>query len=419
MGARSDRTKKDAEQPAAPVWTYVEGERLTLHKGSGQAYLYLPDEGGRKRRFFCGKYFEDEERRVVSRRMLEYAARWIREYRVLGGPPLSVARSSISVAQLIERFLKHVEDYYGDSPQVVHYRSAVSVLVELYGSLPAAEFGPLKMAAARDAMVETDRWSRGTLNAHLGRIRRAFRWGVANEVVPAGVYEALRAVEGVRRGRTKARESKKVRPVGEEDVRAVLPYVSRQVAAMIQIQLFSGMRPGEVVTMRPRDVDRSETIWRYNPQSHKTAHLNREREIFLGPRAQGILTPYMLRSEDVYLFSPREAEAERLAVRHDARRTPITAGNAPGTNRQLNPKRTLRGHYDVAAYRRAIRRACEKAGVQVWSPHQLRHSAGTEIRRRHGIEAARIMLGHADAGVTQIYAEADRTTARKIAGEIG
>jgi integrase len=73
----------------------------------------------------------------------------------------------------------------------------------------------------------------------------------------------------------------------------------------------------------------------------------------------------------------------------------------------------------VASYRRAIRRACLKAGIPVWCPLQLRHSRGTEIRKRFGLEASQACLGHAELGVTQVYAEVDRDTARRVMGEIG
>ena len=79
-----------------------------------------------------------------------------------------------------------------------------------------------------------------------------FKWGVANELIPASVHHALLAVGGLRLGRCQARESEPVRPVPVEHVNAVLPHVSPQVAAMVRLQLLTGMRPGEVVVMRRR-----------------------------------------------------------------------------------------------------------------------------------------------------------------------
>ena len=36
---------------------------------------------------------------------------------------------------------------------------------------------------------------------------------------------------------------------------------------------------------------------------------------------------------------------------------------------------------------------CVKAGVEPWSPNQLRHAGGTEIRAKYGLETAKIVLG--------------------------
>jgi integrase len=75
--------------------------------------------------------------------------------------------------------------------------------------------------------------------------------------------------------------------------------------------------------------------------------------------------------------------------------------------------------YDDGAYRKPIRKACQKAGVPIWFPHPLRHSAASEVRRRFGLEASQAVLGHGERGTTQVYVEVDRTTAPRVMTEIG
>lgn len=75
--------------------------------------------------------------------------------------------------------------------------------------------------------------------------------------------------------------------------------------------------------------------------------------------------------------------------------------------------------YAPSAYGRAIKRAAEKAGVPHWSPNQLRHTRGTEVRKQFGLEAAQVVLGHAGANVTQVYAERDSDKAKDVALRIG
>ena len=54
--------------------------------------------------------------------------------------------------------------------------------------------------------------------------------------------------------------------------------------------------------------------------------------------------------------------------------------------------------------------------MPLWVPNQLRRSRLTDIRRLYGLEASRVCGGHREVGVTQIYAEQDRTLARKVVG---
>jgi integrase len=121
----------------------------------------------------------------------------------------------------------------------------------------------------------------------------------------------------------------------------------------------------------------------------------------------------------MHLFRPVDSEAKRLAEREAARKTPKSCSNRRGTNRVEGPKRTAGESYSVDSYRRAIARACQRAGVEQWSPHQLRHSAATEIRKVFGLEAAQIILGHSQADVTQVYAERDFTRGVEVAKRIG
>jgi integrase len=167
------------------------------------------------------------------------------------------------------------------------------------------------------------------------------------------------------------------------------------------------------------DVDRSGDVWEYRPESHKTEHCNRHRVIFIGPRAKEVLRPYLLREATAYCFSPAESERKRRAQIHEGRKTPLSRGNRPGTNRKTKPKRQPAYRYTADSYRRAVHRACKRAGVAKWSPNQLRHTAATEIRRRYGLEAAQVTLGHAKADVTQVYAERDLARAAQIMAEVG
>jgi integrase len=83
------------------------------------------------------------------------------------------------------------------------------------------------------------------------------------------------------------------------------------------------------------------------------------------------------------------------------------------------PRRQPGERYRTTSYSHAIRQARLRAGVAVWHPHQLRHSHATEVRKRFGLEAAQVALGHAQANVTEVYAERDLNLAVRVAAELG
>ena len=129
-------------------------------------------------------------------------------------------------------------------------------------------------------------------------------------------------MEGLRRGRSDAKETEPVKPVLESYVEAVLPYVPPQVAAMVQLQMCSGARPGEVIIMRPCDITLTKSgVWVYRPESHKTEHHGRERRIYLGPRAREILRRWLDRDPEAYCFSPAEAAIAQRAKCKKKRKT--------------------------------------------------------------------------------------------------
>jgi integrase len=175
-------------------------------------------------------------------------------------------------------------------------------------------------------------------------------------------------------------------------------------------------------------------VWTYRPSAHKTAHHGKSREVYIGPKGQAQLQPYLKAKPAAFLFDPREAEAERSEKRREERQTPLTPSQKARDKR--TDARTGKGErYTVASYRRAIARACDKAfpapegleGKKLaawqkehrWHPHQLRHNAATALRKSHGIEAAQVQLGHESADMTSEYAEQDKAKAQLAMREVG
>lgn len=73
---------------------------------------------------------------------------------------------------------------------------------ELYGKTLADEFGPLKLKALREHLVEQG-LCRNDTNKRIGRIKRVFKWAVSEELISSQVHEALSTVTGLKFGRTR------------------------------------------------------------------------------------------------------------------------------------------------------------------------------------------------------------------------
>lgn len=403
-----------------------------LHKPSGQARVILDG-----RHVYLGPHGCAESR--------EKYARLIAEQFRPGGGDEAVSSTAIagrnypdlSINEMLLRYTDFAERYYVKDGKPTHevdnLKYAMGSLRTLYSHTLARDFGPRALKSLQQYMVENDDLARKVINGRINRIRRIFKWAVSEELVPPTVLEALRAVPGLRLGRCSARETEPIRPVPDDWVEATLRFLPPQVADMVRLQRLTGMRPGDVVLMRPCDIDRTGDLWVYEPAEHKTLYLGRRRQIPLGPKAKAIVAEYLNTCDPGgYFFSPAEVmEWRREQKRQNSTRTTkrfpsevrrLARDKAARRRRQSRRKPGVR--YDARAYYSAIMyglSTAKKAGLEIphWHPNQLRHSRGTEVRRRHGLEGAQVVLGHARANITEVYAERDLLLAKKIAKKTG
>ena len=391
------------------------------HKGTGQAFVQV-----KGRRFYLGKHNSPASKEAYARFVAEIAAKPV-------SVPIAPTKASdvqVTVVELAAAYLDFAEGYYvkdgrptGELPVI---RRALIIVNELYGRQPAVEFGPLALRAVQQKLIQ-DHYARKTVNHFVAVIRRLFRWAASQELISVVTYQALTTVPGLKKGRSAAREPDPVRPVADEVVDATLPFLPKVPADMVRFQRLTGCRPTEVCTIRPIDVDRSGEVWLYRPASHKTSHRDLDRVVFIGPKAQQILLPYLLRDAQTYCFSPADSEAHRHAEQREQRKTRLQPSQV--NRRKRHAVRTPKAFYTKDSFNRAIRRAVDKANASrakqgsdllpVWHPNQLRHSTATEIRRQFGLEAAQVILGHTTANTTEIYAERDLSLARDVIRKIG
>ncbi len=398
--------------------------KYRLHRPSGQAVVTI---NGRD--FYLGPHGKPESRAEYERLVGEWMA--------AGRRLPTVEAADLSVNELLVGYLRWCEGYYGAaSKEPANIKLAIRPLAKLYGHTPAVNFGPLSLKVVREEYVR-GRICRNEVNKRCGRIVRVFKWGVENELVPPSVHQALRAVPGLRLGRCEARESEPVRPVPETYIDAIQPHVLPPVWAMIQLQLLTGMRPGEVVAIRGRNLNMTGRVWTYSPDRHKTAWHGHQRTIYFGPKAQEVVRPWLKTDLNAVLFSPAEAVSKLYADRTIRKTKAQTFATLLRREREerRRQRRRPKEMYNVGSYGRAIARGCEKADaaahkadpsipketviVPSWHPHQLRHNAATRLRKEFGLDVARVILGHRSTAVTEIYAEVDHGKALEVMQRVG
>lgn len=321
----------------------------------------------------------------------------------------------VTVADLVRAFHSHAKQYYRrpdgkPTSEVRGFRLSLDPLVKLHAARPVDEIRARDVKAILDAWVRKGH-TRPTINQMLGRIKRCFEWGAAEELVDEDTAARVKLVKGLRAGRTDAPENEEVLPVPEADLAKVLGWLdarplpkkegasdrARQLAAMVRLQNLCGCRPEEACSIRAGEVLKGELrlgkrvvplpegVWVYFPQWSKTVWRGKKVFYTLGPQAQAVLTPWL----------EGKAEEEHLFC---ANRSPC---------------------WHPSSYAHAIARACERAGVTPWSPGRLRHNFLTRADRASNLVLASASVRHSSLETTLIYIERDLPAVAELAKRIG
>jgi len=327
-------------------------------------------------------------KKLSRKKAYDAYTRWLAE-EFYANLAVSDPSTTMTVRSLVARYQAHADAYYLDrdgkpTGEARNIAYATKHLAAEYPDHAAHTIGLKEMRAVRDKMIAAD-LCRNVINQRINKTRRMFRWAAGQDLIPDGEWMKLAHLEPLPPGRSKAKESEPVLPVPQAHIDKVLAELPGTHAAMVQVQLLTAMRPGELCAMRGVDIQQSGDIWWYTPVSHKTAWRGKAREIAVGPQARAILADWLCPG---YLWKP----TRRAAVQQ---------------------------HITSNAYLWAIYRACDRAKVDRWSPNQLRHNALTAIRREAGLEAAQAVGGHAKADTTEIYAERNKELAAEIARRVG
>lgn len=289
-----------------------------------------------------------------------------------GDLPTSQVSASLTVAELVERFLAHARrDYSKDSKEPLYLEYASRELVGLFGPVAADQIRPAELRAVRAAMLASV--CRKTANRRTTQIVRIFRWGVQEGIIDVGTWKALESVDPIQPGREGSIDYEPIGPVSDEHFRVVAESVSPIMRDAMTVHRATGMRSGELLSMSPSQVDMSGPDWLYHPVHHKTKKRQKDRIVGI-PRD---VVPILL---------------ERMPASPESPFFPIK----------------------VNSYYNAVKRACEKAKIPQWHPHQLRHALATDVKTICGEEAAATLLSVSSEKTARVYARVTDENVRRI-----
>lgn len=395
---------------------------IVFHKASGRDVVFLRQPDGRRTMVYLGEHDSAE----AARRYREVLAQHLAGKSIVSTRQAKAQLSEWpTVGQLAAAYMLHVQGFYVDergvaSKGIANIRNAMTPLLRLLRDVRTDALSIVNLVQVQQHLVDGGACCRSTVNAKMRRIRQCIRWGVERRFVPGSAWHEVSAMKGLPLGRAGLRESKAVEAVPRRWVDAVLPLLQRPLAAAVELQWWSGARPSEILQLTRGRLEIGKETWQFRPPVHKGTWKGKERVIVLGPQCQAILSPLLKFSPEAAILSPRDALAEISEQKQAARKSKETPSQRQRRIDNAAKEPSVGEFYNVNSYRKAIHRACDEAGVPRWSPHRLRHAAGTRIYLAAGIEASRVALGHSDDRVTRRYAVgADSELAALVMGRHG
>ena len=352
-------------------------------------------------------------------------------------------RSIVSVHQFHGKYLEWMGTQLApmrdgrESPDLARAQRLGKFLVP-YRDWPVSDFGPDELTAVQQSLVdhryvrtnhddEPLRYTRTGINHVINVVHKMWCWGVGREITTEAQARRLKEVRPLRAGKTQAPDMSKRAMVTEKEFEKVAANVNPVVGDMLRIMWNTAMRPSEVCRMRPLDILHDDpNCWLYVPGrdvspvgDHKTAYLQRVRAIPLTTRSQVILKRWIddFESKD-HIFQPAVAVRAMYEKRFAGRKTPMGQGNRAGTNRKAHPMITPGERYNASSFNNAVKRGCKRAGVERFTPYDLRRSAATRVRAKLSKEAAKLLLGHVSIDTTDMYMLEENQEVMKVAKQL-
>ena len=348
-----------AERARGPVWyaKYRLPDGRQVQKKIGPAWT----ERGRPPAGYCTK----RQAEAWLRSVLDDARR---------GALVGMVRTGATFADAAAEFMRYAEHDRALKPSTLRgYRSIIDAYL-----LPAFADRPVEQITTREIEI----WRAGLVEGRSGRtIVNATRNRML--VLLHGILGRACKVHGLPSNPVSAVERQRVRAgedievLSPEEVMALVRAAdSQQDAALFLTAAFTGLRRGELLALRWRDIDFAGEVVRV-------------RASYAGGR---LMSPKSGKVRSVPLARPVAQALARLGERGLASREDdlVFLGDTGG-------------YVDGSALRRRYVAALERAGLRRLRFHDLRHTFGTRMIARADIRRVQEWMGHSDVQTTMKY----------------
>ena len=375
---------------------------------SGQARVTIDGKT-----FYCGRWGSVEAQRRY--------AELLRQWEQADGRPLHTApnavQAALSVRDLFAAFREYVvaTGRYEKNGAPTSPRAMFGVIERQLGAfaghLPVRMMTEAILVSWRDQLERDPKLTRRGINRKIQAALQVFKWGRTRGLVSKLVWADLSVIEPLKRGEVGDRpeRGRPRRGVTLEEVELVAAHCAPQIAAILRIQAICGMRPSEALSLRWSDISKTPLpddplgCWVYTvPGGGKTHHHGHTARYLLPPAAQSILETFPALPLN-WIFSPAASMHERRTRRRAQRKSKVTPSQA---ERDRGASLQYADKWGVNEYRRHVLRACQKADVAAFTPHEVRHGFATWMANNHSILAASQALNHHHLSTTQRYVHA-------------
>jgi len=341
------------DRARGPIWyaKYRLPDRQQVQKKIGPAWN---DRGRPPARYYTKRTAEDWLRSV-----LDEARR---------GTLPGMVRTGATFTDAAAEYLRYCESDRGCKPSTLRdYRSNLNAhLLPAFGRERLEDLTPAMIERWRNSLVDLSPRTRNKLlvvmHGVLGRAQKV--WGLTNN-----------AVEGVEKQRQRSTGDLEV--FSPEEVMALVrAAASEQDSAIYLTAAFTGLRRGELIALRWRDVD-------------FTGSLIRVRANFAG----GELT------------SPKSGKVRSVPMAPEVAKALAALGTREywTSDDDLVFVGEVGGYLDGSALRRRYTAALKRAGLRPLRFHDLRHTFGTTMIAHADIRRVQEWMGHADIQTTMRY----------------